>query len=189
LTHRSRDRVQHERDRLLEEFVAAVVGDDPAHADRMRARVTEELGPDWLVDASAVIANFEMMTRLADATGARPRPEQLAEAAEVRAERGLDRFESRPHRSARVAPDPQAHPVGSSSGDASVACEAVLHMHRQLGTSRAHRTVGDVVCDPTSQPPVELAVDERVEVAAEAEMVDAHHGGGNPSCERLLPAE
>ncbi len=54
-----------------------------------------ELGPDWLVDASAVIANFEMMTRLADATGARLRPEQLDEAASVRAERDLDRFESR----------------------------------------------------------------------------------------------
>ena len=66
---------------MLEEFVAAVVGDDPAHADRMRSRVTEELGSDWLVDASAVIANFEMMTRLADATGARLRPEQLDDAA------------------------------------------------------------------------------------------------------------
>lgn len=84
-----------ERSALLEEFVAAVVGDDPTSADRMRARVTEELGPEWLVDASAVIANFEMMTRLADATGARLRPEQLDAASDMRAERDLDRFESR----------------------------------------------------------------------------------------------
>ena len=89
------DHDQHERATLLEEFVAAVVGADPTHADRMRSRVTEELGPEWLIDASAVIANFEMMTHLADATGARLRPEQLDEAASVRAERDLDRFESR----------------------------------------------------------------------------------------------
>ncbi|MFM7535510.1 MAG: hypothetical protein ACKO91_06915 [Acidimicrobiales bacterium] len=89
------DDVAQERSALLEEFVAAVVGDDPASADRMRSRVTEELGPEWLVDAWAVIANFEMMTRLADATGARLRPEQLDAAADVRAERDLDRFESR----------------------------------------------------------------------------------------------
>jgi hypothetical protein len=80
---------------LLVEFVAAVVGDDPDHADRMRVRVTDELGPDWLVDASAVIANFEMMTRLADATGARLSPEQLEASTGVRVELGLDRFESR----------------------------------------------------------------------------------------------
>ena len=37
---------------------------------RVRERVTEALGEATMVDAAAVIANFEMMTRLAEATGA-----------------------------------------------------------------------------------------------------------------------
>ncbi|MEX1106907.1 MAG: hypothetical protein WEB78_11965 [Ilumatobacteraceae bacterium] len=89
------DHAHQARATLLEEFVTAVVGDDSAEADRMRAAVTDVLGAEWLIDASAVIANFEMMTRLADATGARLRPEQLDAAEVVRAELGLDRFESR----------------------------------------------------------------------------------------------
>jgi hypothetical protein len=48
----------------------------------------------WLVDASAVVANFEMMTRLADATGARLRPEQIDASESIRTELGLDAFPS-----------------------------------------------------------------------------------------------
>jgi len=47
-----------------------------------------------VIDASAVIANFEMMTRLADATGACLRPEQLVASASMRDELGLDAFPS-----------------------------------------------------------------------------------------------
>jgi hypothetical protein len=79
---------------ILEQFVAAVVGDDPAAAVDARAMVADRLGPDWLVDASAVIANFEMMTRLADGTGARLRPEQIAAATSIIADLGLDAFPS-----------------------------------------------------------------------------------------------
>src|SRR5436190_840585 len=82
------------RSALLETFVAAVVGPDAAAADAARADLVDRLGPAWLMDASAVIANFEMMTRLADATGARLRPEQLVAAAPMRAELGLDAFPS-----------------------------------------------------------------------------------------------
>jgi hypothetical protein len=71
------------RSAILEHFVAAVVGDDPMAADDARAMLVDRLGADWLVDASAVIANFEMMTRLADATGARLRPEQIEAAASL----------------------------------------------------------------------------------------------------------
>ncbi len=78
----------------LEAFVAAVVGDDPAQAAAARSAVVDELGPDWLVDAAAVVANFEMMTRLADGTGARLRPEQLVATAEIRAKIGVDEFPS-----------------------------------------------------------------------------------------------
>ena len=61
---------------MLEEFVAAVTGDDAVRAEAARSLLLEQFGIDWLIDASAVVANFEMMTRLADATGARMRPDQ-----------------------------------------------------------------------------------------------------------------
>ena len=79
---------------ILEEFVAAVVGDDPAPAEAARATVVDRLGPDWLVDASAVVANFEMMTRLADGTGARLTRERMEATASIREQHGLDLFAS-----------------------------------------------------------------------------------------------
>ncbi len=84
-----------ERTALLEALVDAVVGDDPARAEAARAAVVDELGPEWLVDACAVVANFEMMTRLADGTGARLRDEQIAAAAGFIDELGLASFPSR----------------------------------------------------------------------------------------------
>jgi hypothetical protein len=82
------------RSALLEEFVAAVVGADPVRADDARSALIDQLGVRWLVDASAVVANFEMMTRLADATGARLRPEQFDASESIRTELGLDAFPS-----------------------------------------------------------------------------------------------
>jgi hypothetical protein len=79
---------------MLEEFVAAVVGDDPARADAARGELVDRLGPDWLVDSAAVVANFEMMTRLADATGARLTPQRMDQSASLRAELGLDALPS-----------------------------------------------------------------------------------------------
>jgi len=85
------------RRELLRDFVDAVVGDDPDRAEAARATVIDRLGPDWLVDASAVVANFEMMTRLADGTGARLLPQRIEQAAALRAELGLDQFPSARH--------------------------------------------------------------------------------------------
>jgi len=82
---------------MLEAFVAAVVGDDPDAADAARAMLVDQLGPEWLVDAAAVVANFEMMTRLADGTGARLLPQRIEQAAALRAELGLDQFPSARH--------------------------------------------------------------------------------------------
>jgi hypothetical protein len=79
---------------LLAELVAGVTSDDPARADAARTAVCSALGADWLVDACAVIANFEMMTRLADGTGARLRPPQLAAAAPIIEQHGLRGFPS-----------------------------------------------------------------------------------------------
>jgi len=79
---------------LLEEFVDAVVGEDSDRADEARATLIDRLGPDWLVDASAVVANFEMMTRLADGTGARMIPQRLEAAAGIIGEFNLASFPS-----------------------------------------------------------------------------------------------
>ena len=79
---------------LLEEFVDAVVGNDPDRADEARATLIDRRGPDWLVDAAAVIGNFEMMTRLADGTGARMLPQRLEAAAPMIDELGLASFPS-----------------------------------------------------------------------------------------------
>ena len=79
---------------MLEEFVTAVVGDDAQRADDARSTLVDQLGPEWLVDASAVVANFEMMTRLADGTGARLRPAQLQASAALRENLGVDTFPS-----------------------------------------------------------------------------------------------
>lgn len=83
-----------ERRAVLRDFVDAVVGDDPGVADAARGVVVDQLGTDWLVDAAAVIANFEMMTRLADGTGARLLPERIRQAVDLRTQLGLDAFPS-----------------------------------------------------------------------------------------------
>lgn len=74
---------------LLERFVTAVVGDDAGAADDARAALVDGIGGDGLVDAAAVVGNFEMMTRIADGTGARLRDKQLDAAAEIIADRRL----------------------------------------------------------------------------------------------------
>lgn len=53
---------------LLLDFVDSVLGEGgPRQAERHA--VESELGSTGLVDAAGVIANFEMMNRIADATG------------------------------------------------------------------------------------------------------------------------
>jgi hypothetical protein len=59
---------------------------------RARARLSAAMGPRAMVDAAAVAANFEMMTRLADATGALL---DRADRAEAGALAGADGFASR----------------------------------------------------------------------------------------------
>jgi hypothetical protein len=80
---------------VLESFVDGVTGDDPAAARRARQQLADAHGHDWLVDAAAVVANFEMMTRLADGTGARLTAARLESTAAMRAELGIDRLPSR----------------------------------------------------------------------------------------------
>ncbi len=52
-------------------FAEAVGGFDDAVLAAARERLAAAAGSEFMVDAAAVIANFEMMTRVADGTGAR----------------------------------------------------------------------------------------------------------------------
>lgn len=102
----------------------------------------------------------------------------------------LDRVApSRRECSAEIAARPPAHAVGGALGKAAVACQAVLHMDRQFGVPTAHRADRNVFAHTTPQVSIELTVDECIEVAAIAEMIEVHHEGGNPRSLRMLPAE
>jgi hypothetical protein len=52
-------------------FASACGGTDDTELDASRAALTAATNERFMVDAAAVAANFEMMTRLADGTGAR----------------------------------------------------------------------------------------------------------------------
>ena len=60
-----------EHGRALRDFATAASGRDPEQLDVARRRLVDETDEAFMVDAAAVAANFAMMTRLADGTGAR----------------------------------------------------------------------------------------------------------------------
>ncbi len=75
-------------------FTEAVLGEDDEELTRARGELLDKVGPEGLVDAAAVVGNFERMVRIADATGI-PLDAALALASEdLRGELGLDRFGS-----------------------------------------------------------------------------------------------
>jgi len=75
-------------------FVEATLSGETPDVAKARDRVREELGSEALVDAAAIIGNFERMVRIADGTGI-PLDAPLNVATEsIRAELGIDRFES-----------------------------------------------------------------------------------------------
>ena len=59
-----------------------------------RDRLVRSAGGAFMIDAAAVAANFEMMTRVADGTGARHSPERAAAMAPMVGRLGIDRFTS-----------------------------------------------------------------------------------------------
>ena len=59
-------------------FASACGGTDDAELTEARAALVAETDMAFMVDAAAVAANFEMMTRLADGTGAALPEERLA---------------------------------------------------------------------------------------------------------------
>ena len=52
-------------------FTEAVAGVDEAALVTARAALVASAGEDFMIDAAAVVSNFEMMTRVADGSGAR----------------------------------------------------------------------------------------------------------------------
>jgi hypothetical protein len=75
-------------------FAEAVVDQDEKTLANARARVLVELGPEALVDAAAVAANFERMVRIADSTGIPLDGFLEAMTAELQQELNLQRFGS-----------------------------------------------------------------------------------------------
>ena len=84
------DRVPHGK--TLARFAEAVVTGTDNELDQARAAVLEAVGGAGLVDAAAVIGNFERMVRVADASGI-PLDETTVEATtELREELSLNAY-------------------------------------------------------------------------------------------------
>jgi hypothetical protein len=81
-------------DELLRFATACGERDDEALADA-RAELTDATDVAFMVDAAAVAANFEMMTRLADSTGARMPSDVLEARAAQIGVMGIAEFTSR----------------------------------------------------------------------------------------------
>jgi hypothetical protein len=79
---------------LLVTFADACVRGEPESLIVARRQLADATGAAFAVDAAAVVANFEMMTRVADTTGAAYADGAQAATADARAVTGADDFES-----------------------------------------------------------------------------------------------
>ena len=73
-------------------LVGAALAGEGAPLDRARAAVTRRLSLAAMVDAAAVIAGFDGITRVADATGIPLEPSRAADTADLRARLAIDDF-------------------------------------------------------------------------------------------------
>ena len=78
---------------VLLAFADAVIAEDAAAIPAARAAVIEAIGEAALVDAAAVIAGFNGITRIADATGIPLEGGKAEQTADWRAELGIDAFQ------------------------------------------------------------------------------------------------
>src|SRR5215216_2010104 len=76
-------------------FASACGGTDETELEAARAALISETDEAFMVDAAAVAANFEMMTRLADGTGAAMPTERLQRSAEAIETMGIEDLVSR----------------------------------------------------------------------------------------------
>ena len=79
---------------LLIEFAEAAIGGDDARLSTARQQILKTLGPEALVDAAGVVATFNAIDRVADATGTPIDEERIEPTAEMRVQLGIDRFPS-----------------------------------------------------------------------------------------------
>ena len=75
-------------------FAQAIGGWDAAALAAARDRLTAAAGEAFMIDAAAVVANFEMMTRVADGTGARFHPATAGPRLEAARQLGITGFTS-----------------------------------------------------------------------------------------------
>ena len=76
-------------------FASACGGTDDSELGAARAALVAETDEAFMVDAAAVAANFEMMTRLADGTGATMPEERLERSAFAIKTMGIEHLTSR----------------------------------------------------------------------------------------------
>ncbi len=79
---------------ILIEFAEAVIGDDDARLGAARADVLQTLGSAALVDASGIVATFNAIDRVADATGTPIDADRIETTAGMRADLGIDQYPS-----------------------------------------------------------------------------------------------
>ena len=77
---------------LLADFTEAVLGNVETHIVVARRRLGDELGDGGLVDASAVVANYNALDRVANATGIPLEAAKEANTVELRAVLGINDF-------------------------------------------------------------------------------------------------
>ncbi len=70
-------------------FVDAAAGWDRDALAVAREQLVAAAGEAFMIDAAAVVANFEMMTRVADGTGAKHTPETVAARTELAVRLGM----------------------------------------------------------------------------------------------------
>lgn len=115
-------------------FAEAAVGELEVPLADARDRLLELLGPEALVDAAAVVANFQRMVRIADSTGI-PLDAPLALLSEeIRSELGVERFAS----AANTAPTSK---LRSLTGRALV--PVTWRVLRGVGAWRRRRRAGE----------------------------------------------
>src|SRR5262245_13835289 len=76
-------------------FASACGGSDEVELAAARTALVAETDEAFMVDAAAVAANFAMMTRLADSTGAAMPPDHVRRAAEASETMGIADLTSR----------------------------------------------------------------------------------------------
>lgn len=78
--------------RRLLDFAEAVIGGTPAERDGTRAALIAAVGVEGFIDTAGVVASFNSVVRIADATGIPLEAFKRDRTADLRAELGIDRW-------------------------------------------------------------------------------------------------